>query len=339
MTSSWEATPEPKTDLSVDEGVVSVEKWLQKHGVSYSALRALPLSVIDEKRSRQNQARATPIVQDSVDRFVKSLKEGAQLPPVVGYKSGNRVVLIDGNNRDAACRKFYGPSGNIRTFIVHPDTTSETILAMTVDANSNHGVTPDLSWRVTQAVHLNACGYALEKACSFANVTSRQVTDYQRMVRAEQRAKALKIQGFSTLSSNSKLKLMAIPSDPVFMQACLVAVETEMTYEEVNAFVRETKAQSEEALQIQLIGKVADERKMEKKAREALGKPKQMKSAKLGLITGLGKIQHADVGAIARQIITDEEREEIITRCYAASEHMFAIITALEVSKDVRDAV
>lgn len=319
----------PKSDLSNDPDVAGVEVWLQKFGVSYSHLLELPLVNINEKKSRQNQARPTAVVSDSVDRFVLALKNGNSLPPVVGYKSGTQVVLIDGNNRDAAHRKVPGLT-TIRAFIVHPDTASEIIHAMTVDANSNHGVTPELSWRIQQAIYLGSLGFDVEQACDYAKVTAKQYGEHQRAIRAEQRAKNLKIHGFSDLPISTKIKLGVLPSDPVFLQASRVVIDTKMTLGETESFVRELKACATEASQVACVGRMADSRKMAEKARQALGRPVQFKSVKTGLLTGLGKIMHADIGAISRQILTDIERAEMMKRLNEAGERLIEIQIAIE---------
>lgn len=319
----------PKSDISKDHGVSKVEQWLQGFGVSYSELLDLPLATIDEKKSRQNQARPTAIVSESVERFARDLANGAQMPPVVGYKSGNRVVLIDGNNRDAAHRKVPGIT-TIKAFVVDGDTASEIIHAMTVDSNSHHGETPPLSWRLQQAIYLMALGYGLDKACDYASVSTKQVGDHNRMVRSEQRAKSLKIHGFLDLATSTKIKLGVLPSDPVFLQASRVVIDTKMNLDETTSFIRELKTCATEASQIACVGRWADTRKMEAKAREALGRPAQMKSAKQGLITGIGKIMHADIGAISRQVLTDMERVEMIRRLSEAGERIIELQIAIE---------
>lgn len=331
------ATSAPKRDLSVDPDVIQVEKWIQGFaGVKYSELLELPLATIDEKKSRQNQARRQAIIQDTVDRLVPVIKRGDPIKPVIGYKSGSRVVLIDGNNRDAAHRK--AGASTIRAFLVHDDTPSEIILAMTVSANVGGGVVPELSHRLLQAVHLRSLGFPIESVCEWAAVTSRQLVDHERMEKSQLRSKSLKIHGFDALPTATKLKLAALPADPVFIQAARVVIDSKMTADETAALVRGLKACPDEAAQIRLIGRTAQSREIEAKARKALGKPIQVKSAKLGLITGLGKIMSADIGAIARQVITDIERAEMLRRLEEAGERIMELQIAIEASnKEARN--
>lgn len=333
-----EATTSPKQDLGrVDQcDTATVERWLQKFGVKYSHLLDLPLSQIDEKRSRQNQAREVAVIDDSVSRYATALRAGDKFPPVVGYLAGGKVVLVDGNNRDAAHRKVHGAGGTIKAYVLDPETPSETIHLMTVDANSHHGVTPSLQWRLTQANFLAGIGHSLDAACAAAAVTKSQVQDFRRAINAEQRARSLKIHDFMPLPNSAKMKLGALPADPVFIQASRVAIDTHMKVEEVSHFVRDIKAKPDETAMIAYIGTVAEKRKMEAAAIAALGKPVQIKSPKQGLITGLGKIMHAEPADIARSVVTDNERAELIKRCNEAGERLMEIMIALDVEEASR---
>jgi hypothetical protein len=275
------------------------------------------------------------VIEDSVTRYAAAMKAGDTFPPVVGYMSGQKVVLIDGNNRDAAARR--ASLGSIKAYVLHPETPSETIHLMTVDANAHHGVTPSLTWRLTQANFLVGIGFTREKACTAAAVTVRQLSDYQSSVRADQRAKALKVGGdFSKLSNTAKVTLGSLQSDPVFMQASRVAVDTSMKADEIRDFVREVKSCRDESTMIDAIVKTATARRLEAAAVEALGRGAVIKSPKQGLITGLGKIAHAEPTDIARCVITDSEREELVRRCYEASEKLLQITTALENDMEVK---
>lgn len=291
-----EATSAPKSDLG-DEAASSaaaVERWIQKFDVKYSRLLDLPLSQIDERRSRQNQAREVAVIDDSVNRYAAALKSGDMFPPVVGFYSSGKVVLIDGNNRDAAHRKVSAQT--IRAFVLDPETPSETIHLMTVDANAHHGVTPSLQWRLSQANHLMNIGHSQEAACEATAVSKYQLNDYRRSVTAEQRARALRINDFAGLATITKVKLGALPSDPVFASAARAVIDTDMKSAEVIEFVKRVKAEPSESQMITAVQAVVMERQMEQKARAALGKKSQIKSPKQGLITGLGKIMHAAPG-------------------------------------------
>jgi hypothetical protein len=187
-----------------------------------------------------------------------------------------------------------------------------------------------MQWRLTQANFLVGIGHSVDSACAAAAVTKSQLQDFRRAIHAEQRAKALKVHDFGHLPTSSKMKLGALASDPVFIQASRVAIDTAMKSDEVAHFVRDVKAQTSETEMIAHVGLVAEKRKMEAAAIAALGKAVQIKSPKQGLITGLGKIMHAQPGDIARSVVTDSERAELIKRCDEAGERLIEIMIALD---------
>lgn len=305
-----------------------VEEWIRKFNVSYSRLLDLPLSQVDVRSSRSNQARPAPVVAESVDRFVLALKAGDDLPPIVCYSNGGKVVIIDGNNRDESYRK--AGRATIPAFVVAPDTPSEIILLMTVDANSHHGVTPPLAWRLVQADHLVELGLTNEAAAAAAAVTARQVMDHRRVIGAEARAKALKLSGFPDLPVNVKLRLAALKADPVFLSASRVVVETGMTYRDATDFTRQIQAHAGgEQNQMKFILEVAEDRKMEARRLAALGKV-PMRNPRQGLITGLGKVQHADINAVVKSTTTNVERSELSNRCLKMAERLMEIAEALD---------
>src|SRR4051812_32649496 len=160
------ATPAPPACNGEDAVDSQVERFLQEHGVKYAPKTQIPIGLIDEKQSLANQARDVPIVPESVERFTASLRKGEYLPPVVVFPNGNRVVIVDGNNRFASHKK--AGSQFVPGFVIDENTPSETIALLTVAANNGHGVTPDLKWRKRQAVHLVSVGFNADKACAAA---------------------------------------------------------------------------------------------------------------------------------------------------------------------------
>lgn len=323
------ATAAPKQDLGDTSKCDSrkVEVWLQKFNVKYSSLLSLPLANIDERQSRANQARPTALIEDSVNSYAAAMRTGDVFPPVVGYRSGAKVVLIDGNNRDGAARKVGAET--LFAYVLHPDTPGEVIRAMTVDANAHHPVRPTVDWRVEQANSLMGLGYSAVQASAYAAVSVKQIQDGQRITNAERRAKELRVPNFTRLPATTKLSLGSLRGDPVFLQAASVAISTEMTLEETRKLVRDIKARANESEQVVLIGEYAAERKMAKKAQDAMGRGRPVKSEKMSLITGIGKILHADPALVARQVVTDVERWELIHRGEDAVDRLAELDVAL----------
>lgn len=309
---------------------IKTEAWLQSYGVKYAPKVQFPLSLIDEKRSRNNQARATAVVPESVERFRLALKDGKYLGAIVVYQDGNRAIIVDGNNREEAHRK----EGEqfIWAFVIDPDTPSSTIDRLTVSANLRHGVTPDPKYRVKQAYYLvTAHGLSVDVAARDAGVSPAAVRNHGSTIKADERAKSLKLAGFIDLSTSARQDLGRIANDPVFLAAGRCALETKMTSDDVKLFVRDIKAYRSEGEQLAHIGEIQAKRKLEMDAAKTHGKSTgRITSPSHSLATAVGKIMALDVNALARSVLTEEGRQEIIRRTTAAGERIIEIQIALE---------
>lgn len=320
---------EPTCDAS--EAIDSqVERFLQLHGIRYAPKTMFPIGAVNEKASLSNQARDVPLIPENVDRYAQAIKQGDYLPPLIVFKQGDAVVIVDGNNRYAGHKR--AGSQFFPAFLIAEDTPSELIALLTVAANNNHGETPSIQWRLKQAAYLVSIGYSTDQAADAAGVTKHRLGDFQATMRADARAKDMKISGFTDLAASSRMSLGRLPLDSVFYQAARTVIDTEMGTEDVRLLIKGIREQSTEAAMIEHIGKVAGDRKLEAKKREAGGKGK-VKSPVMSLNAALGMIMNVDGGAIARQVLTDTDRQLIIRRLDAAGEKLIELQLALTESR------
>lgn len=324
-------------ELPVSEqeaAAVGVEAWLQSHGVRYAPPLQIPMLLIDEKRSRANQARRDAIVADSVDRFAAALKTGAEFPPIVCYINGGKLTIIDGNNRQAAARKAGKES--LLGIVIAEDTPSELIQLLTVEANAHHGVTPELGWRVQQAFHLCSLGFTDVQAAQAAAITVSQLQAARRLREADQRAAAMKILRFNEIPTYGRQALAVLKDDAVFYQAARCAIDTGMIIEEIRDMIRGIKAQNSEGARIEYIGTIAKERGLEQAARRVMNKSlNRVSSPKQALVTGIGKLLKVDEAALVRAISTRHDRDLLNQRLEAVADKVLAIQVALEQLKDM----
>ncbi len=293
--------------------MVEVEAWLQGHGVQYAPPSMIPMSLIDEKRSRANQARRDAIVTDSVERFAAALRAGAAFPPIVVYPSGGKLVIVDGNNRQASHRKVGAEA--INGIVLAEDTPSELIQLLTVEANAHHGVTPEVGWRIQQAFHLCSLGYSVEQAADAAGISPAQLRTARAVQEADQRARALRINGFTDLATYARQSLGVLKDEAVFYQAAKLAVDTAMTIEEIRDLIRVVKTLPSEGARIEYIGTVAKQRGIERATRRAVGKAvNRVSSPQQSLVTGIGKLLAVDPAALVRQIVTSHDRDQVAAR-------------------------
>lgn len=335
-TASAAATPAPPACNGEDAVDSRVERFLQEHGVKYAPKSQIPIDMVDEKSSLANQARDVPILPESVDRYAGSLRKGEYLPPIVVFPNGNRVTIVDGNNRFAAHKK--AGSRFVPGFVIDENTPSETIALLTVAANNDHGVTPDSRWRKRQASHLVSIGFTVEQASNAAGITKAQLNDFQALTRADARAKFLRVTtGWNELSETGRTALGRIHMDSVFYQAARVAIETKMDADTCKALLRDVKAIGSENDQIAHITNVSEQRRLEAKAAAATGANNRMSSPKQAIVTALGKIMHCDPAELARNILTDTDRQLLLRRIDDAVDKLAELQGALS-DAQVRNA-
>lgn len=322
--------------LAVDEETASatqVEAWLQRRGVRYAPATAIPMEMIDTKRSRQNQARRDPIVTESVDRFAAAYKAGRLFPPIVVFPLGNRLVIVDGNNRhEAAVRAkrelIYG-------IVIDDETDSDLIQLLTVEANASHGVTPPLEWRIRQAFHLVSIGHEDDVAAEAAGITVLQLRNARAAAQAEARAKILRINGFTDLPATSKQYLNSIKLEPVFFAAGKLAADQKLTIEQVRDICRAIKTGRTEAEQLSI---VAEQHKLliaENAAKKAL--TKRVNSPKNSLVAGIGLLQNCDPQALVSQIRTVHDRDVIKARLADVVNKILEIQVEMEKLEDMEE--
>jgi len=316
--------------LSAEEAASSlIEEWLQRHGVAYAPPSPIPMVLIDEKRSRNNQARRDAVVSDSVDRFANALRNGATFPPIVVFPLGGRLIIIDGNNRQAAAKRVGREF--VSGIVISEETPSELISLLTVEANAHHGVTPDTQWRVQQAFQLISLGYTDQQAADAVNVNVTSIRVARAIQEAEQRARRMKIHGFVDLPQVPKQALGTLKDDPVFYQAAKVAISTGMTLEQIREMTRMVKAIPSEGARIDAIAALAKERGIEAATKKAMGKvTRRVSSPKTQLVSGIGLLVNVDEAALVRSILTRRDRDLVAERLQQLTDKVLAMQVALE---------
>lgn len=313
--------------------MVEVEAWLQRRGVAYAPSTDIPMSMIDSKRSLMNQARRDPLVSDSVERYVVGYKKNDPFPPIVCYAVGNRLVIVDGNNRHAAAKKAGRES--MLGIVIDEKTPSDLIQLLTVEANARHGKVEPLEWRVKQAIGLVALGRTMEESAEAAGLSMTQLRNAKKSYDADNRARSLKIFGFSEISATAKQYLAGIKDDPIFRAASILVVGRKLSVEQVMALVRDVKAARSEAERLEVIREASDEYEVDRIIRK--GEKKGFGSPPQRIFTGAGIFKACDPTELVASIRTKHDRDEVNRRLEEAQEHIFAIQEAMEALNEMEE--
>lgn len=312
---------------------VTVEAWLQRRGVKYAPPSLIPMGLIDEKRSRNNQARRDPLVAESVERFATSFRAGRPFPPIVAYPIGSKLIIIDGNNRHEAAKRVKRES--IFGIVIDPTTPSELIQLLTVEANASHGVTPPLDWRVTQAFHLVDIGHDDADAAEAAGITLVQLRNARSAREAEQRARILRIHGFDELTMTAKQYINGIKLEPVFHALADLCARQRFTIDATRDLCRKVKSGRSESEQLAILAEQQDLLVAQNAAQVAL--KRRVTSPKMALVSGIGLINKIDPAALVSQIRTTHDRDVVLERLGEVVERILEIQVEMEKLKDMED--
>lgn len=326
------ADAEPVRMTQAEATGVALTKWLDGHGVVHSGVQTISMALIDTKASRDNQARLVPLVPASVERFTVAMRRGDLFPPIILYFKGNRLVILDGNNRHEAATK--AGHKTISGIIISPDTPSEMIQLLMVEGNTKHGETPPLEWRLRQAQGLVGQGYSTADAAEACGVTVSQYNLATAADKAIARATRMGVQGFDQLGKTLMQRLGALRDDAVFHAAASVVVETKMSGEEVSALVNDLKRKGSEKERLSLLGELSDNHRVRTASASALSRNGNAKggmgSPKTAVATAVGKLIKVDPVALRRSVLTELEHAEVKKRLEAAAEHILTLQIALE---------
>lgn len=325
--------------LAVSEEVASavgVEAWLQRRGVKYAPPTGIPMSMIDEKKSRGNQARRDPIVPDSVERFAASLRAGRRFPPIVVFAQGpnaTKLVIVDGNNRHEAHKR--AKRDYIAGIIIDWRTEGEMIRLLTVEANAGHGVAPPTEWRIKQAFHLTSLGHPDDVAAEAAGLSISQLKNARAANEAEQRAKHLKINGFTELPMTNKQFLNGLKLEAVFHAAALLAVAAKLTTAQIADMVRKVKTGKSEAAQLAILAEQHELLTAETALRKV--QAQRISSPKGSLASGIGMLLACNIDVLVNNIRTTHDRDEINRRLREAEDKILEIQVKMESLKDMEE--
>jgi hypothetical protein len=306
-----------------------VEEWLQSRGVLYAPPVEIPMGLIDETRSRNNQARRESIVPESVERYAAAMRANAPFPPIVCYPDNGRLVIVDGNNRQAAARR--AGKDTILGIVLAEETSSEVLQLLTVEANARHGVTPEASWRVHQAMALSALGWPDQAVAEATGMTMAALRNARTVIDADTRGRSLRIAGFADLPASSKTALSAVKDDAVFQQLSRLAVGTNMIADEIRDCTRTMRGLPSEASRLQHIAEVAKERTSVRAVRRAVktGAHSRVHSHRVALLAATGKVLTVEPAGLVAQVGTALDQAALLKKIGEAKRHLTLCEVAL----------
>lgn len=294
------------------------ENWLRSEEVKFTGPSPIRVSEVDRKSSRANQARDLAILPEAVQSYRQALRSGQNLPAIVVYRRANKWMIVDGNNRDQAALDEHFDME--RAYILDNSTPSETLLLLTVAANTRNGVRVSESWSLQNAVYLVNLGYTREAVAKALSVSTSAIATHEKDAEAAKRARKLKISGWDTMTMRIRQLIARIPMDKPFIVVAEAAITTKPSYtpefgEMISSITRASS--EEEAISIAI--EWADAVLAQYKADKRMGKRgSHTRNVRLSLVSGLGKISAFDMSVFNATFASDQDREILTGRINAA---------------------
>lgn len=308
--------------MNVDEKITTVqssdevEAWLTKRAVKFKRPATIDIDLIDEKASQKNQARADGVTKSVVDKYIDALRNGDLFPPVVVYKRGDRYIIIDGNHRLTASKR-YGAK-KIWVYEANPS-SSELIELLTAEANSRHGYGVASDWRARQAVYLVSLGHSVETVANALTMTVHGVRKALRVAETDARAARLGITDFDSLTASTKIRIAGLPTDAQFVKVVELVRETKFSAgNEFSTFVSDIRRIRSDSEALEFIEEMRKTRLSEQSFIPTKSK-RRIANPKLQVVTALGSVLALDPEQLNQIFLLAEERTEIARRLGDAS--------------------
>ena len=214
-------------DASIAGGDARIEEYLLSKGVDFVFHPSVGTDQFDAEKSLRNQARLlAPLDQARVEQYSEAMRRGERFPPVIAHGSPSKYVIADGNHRLNAARLAKKPVA-----MYHIVGDARTIVLITFEANTRHGLPTNEDERIQHALYLLDNGATIPEAAAALSVTKRLVEKASQTRAADQRFvdADLPLMIIEKLSEPVKRRLCMISTDEGFAAAVNLAVEAALT--------------------------------------------------------------------------------------------------------------
>lgn len=219
------------------EASAHVARWIESYGVSHH-LQEVALTDIDGDASLKNQARRSPLDNNTVSAYTEAMKAGAIFPPLVGYRTNKGIVLVDGNHRHRAATR--AGAASMLVYIVEAD--DDLVLDMVGGANAVlNGKEANFDDRVEHGKRIFAAGASSSNAARQVGLSQSTLMRHIRAARAIREAESMGLGRLVTkmsLGHAEKLHSAIGQFDSTTARVVIAAADLAPNIEDYGKFVR-----------------------------------------------------------------------------------------------------
>ncbi len=240
-------------ESSVQGGDAKIEEYLDKKGVQWVFHPRVEPDQFDAQKSLQNQARISakgPIDDSRVEMYAEAMKRGDEFPPVIAHGKAGKLVIADGNHRLQAATKAKKPIG-----MYHITGDARTIVLITFEANTRHGLPTSEDERVQHALYLLDNGAKIPEAAAALSLPRRVLEKASLARQADQRflESGLPLMMIERIPSSIKTRLKDVSTDEGFIEAVKLVVDAHLGANEVFPLVTDINERRSSSKQVEYI--------------------------------------------------------------------------------------
>ena len=241
---------------SVAGGDAVLEEYLDKKGVTWVFHPRVEPSEFDAAKSLGNQARiAKPIDEARVEQYAEAMRRGEIFPPVIAHGKPGKYVIADGNHRLHGALRAKKP---LRMYLISAD--ARTIVLITFEANTRHGLPTSEDERIQQALYLIDNGANIPEAAAALSLSRKVVDRASQQRNAEQRfmTNNIPLMIIEKLGKPIKNRLKDISTDEGFVAAVNLTNDAALVWNEVAELVTETNALRSSSKQVEYVASLRE---------------------------------------------------------------------------------
>lgn len=310
-------------EASIKGGDAKIEEYLDKKGVTWVFHPKVDADQFDADRSLKNQARlAAPLDEKRVEMYAEAMRRGEEFPPVIAHGKVGKYVIADGNHRLHGAIRAKKPIS-----MYHVVGDARTIVLITFEANTRHGLPTSEDERVQHALYLLDNGANIPEAAAALNLNRKVVEKASQQRNADLRfaQSGLPPMLIEKLSEPIKRRLKDISTDRGFKAAVQLTADARLVSGEVFSLVTEVNELRDSDKQAEYVQALRDNLYKERIngtgggtfTRKGMG-PKQRINLALSNISG---VDWDNVEDVASRYV-GPEREEAAERLKATAKRL-----------------
>lgn len=288
---------------------LSIESFLEIHGINHVALTKIAMSDVDETESLRNQARHEPLNHDTVKVYRHMALAGAVFPPlVVHQQNAGPFVIVDGNHR-FQMMKLLGETDVAAYVVSGLDAAGFRDLAAA--ANVTNGQRLTMIEARNKAVDLHKRGESTKAIVTATGLTTSQVRDA--INEAQVRDRTSNLSALRNVPATAVAKMNSIQSDVVLDAAIAAVVARSAGWNDVARLVSGVNAARSEAAQLETVEKWADDmvtlqkekRRPRSKTKPFVAETRRFANGLLNIAPDVVKVQANGDSASLKELLYD----------------------------------